>query len=192
MFIFVKHTLTKTHFFMKILIEPTKKTANSKKQLTDLKKYLQKSGVKTDVVEIKPKKGELGRGIVSGLSTILTGGETIFSRLGEALVKYVEGRRVDLTMKNGRGEELILSAAIPKDEIRSLINEFFGRKIANKPKQKQTTKKKVKRTAKKAATTTKKVATAKPKTVDKKKITTKSSVSRKKTAASKKVVADKK
>ncbi|MBN2663719.1 MAG: hypothetical protein JXR68_08730 [Bacteroidales bacterium] len=182
---------------MKILIEPTKKTANSKKQIVDLKNYLQKNGVKTDVVEIKPKKGELGRGIASGLATILTGGETIFSRLGEALVKYVEGRRVDLTMKNGRGEELILSAAIPKAEIRSLINEFFERKIASNPKTIAELKQNEKRAVTKK-TSTKKAATTKPKAVDKTKSTTKKTVSakrssvRKKTAVTKKVVADKK
>ncbi len=150
---------------MKLLLEPTKITPNSKKQMQDLKKFLQKSGVKTEVIETKPKKGELGRGIATGLATVLTGGETIFTKLGDALVKYVEGRRVDLTMKNNKGEELVLSATIPKAEIRSLIDSFFGRNIANKPIKKTTP-------AKKKATAKKKTAT---KTSTKKTTTTKSS-----------------
>lgn len=139
---------------MKLTISPAQNSTKTKSQVVDLKKFLQKQGIKTEVIEKAPKKGELGRGIVSGLSTILTGGETLFSRLGEALVKYVEGRRVDLTMKNTKGEELVLSAAIPKSEIKSLINEFFQRQISVDTKSKT---RNTRNTAKKT-TATKKTA----------------------------------
>jgi len=152
-------THTQNYNIMKLTITPTKKTTNSKKQIVDLKNYLQKKGIKINTIETKSKKGELGGGLLNGVSTVLTGsGDTIFTKLGDALVKYVEGRRVDLTMKNNRGEELILSASIPKSEIRSLINEFFERKIARQPQ------KKVKKSPKKTEKDSKKTKdTGKPK-----------------------------
>lgn len=144
---------------MKLIIQPISSSSNLKLQVQDLQKYLRRGGFKFDLLETKPGKGELGRGIATGLATILTGGETIFSRLGEALVKYVEGRRVDLTMKNTKGEELVLSAALPKDQIRSLINEFYERNIAKSPKKTKTERSKnVKKSSsgRKAKTSTKK------------------------------------
>ncbi len=148
---------------MKLFIEPKNKTNNSKKQVKDLKNYLQKKGFKTEILKKKTKEGELGRGLVSGISTILTGGETLFSRLGEALVKYVEGRRVDLNIKNTKGEILKLSATIPKQEVRSLINEFLEKNKTNTEKKniKNKAAKKTKKSTKKKKKNTKTKQTVK-------------------------------
>lgn len=127
---------------MKIIFEPSHKTTRSKEQLQDLKDFLQTNGFKTNVITTKPRKGELGRGIAGGLATILTGGETLFSKLGDALIKYVEGRRTEVTMKNTKGEEITLSASLPRNQIRGLINEFFERNIAPEPLKEKTPKQK--------------------------------------------------
>ncbi|MBN2893532.1 MAG: hypothetical protein JXL97_16795 [Bacteroidales bacterium] len=121
---------------MKVIISPT---FSNPRKLRQLKRHLSRNGIHTEIET--PERGHLGRGIATGLATILAGGDGFFTKIGEAIVKYVELKKVDVTMKNTRGEEITLSAALPKDEIRDMVNEFFGRKIANGPKAKNVTKK---------------------------------------------------
>jgi len=142
---------------MKIIFEPSHKTTRSKEQLQDLKLFLQTNGFKTNVVTTKPRKGELGRGIAGGLATILTGGETLFSKLGDALIKYIEGRRTELTMKNTKGEEIVLSATLPKNQIRGLINEFFERNITPEPVKEKPQKPKIEKLKKDSKTLLKEI-----------------------------------
>ncbi len=148
---------------MKVIFSPKKATPQN---MRDLKLLLRKNGIKTIAEVNKPTKGELGRGIASGLAAILAGGDGFFTKIGEAIVKFVELKKVDVSMKNGKGEEITLSAALPKDQVRIMINEFFDRKLIEVQKPKNEAKKTDKKiiSPKKASTktkTTKKTATNK-------------------------------
>ncbi len=112
---------------MKITITPT---VNSQKNLHSLKRHLRRSGIYTEADVKRLPFGHLGRGVVSGLTAFIAGSDGFFTKLGEAIVKYVELKKVDITLKNENGEELCLSAALPKEQIRSVINEFLGKDIS--------------------------------------------------------------
>lgn len=177
----VKFTL-----LMKYFIAPTFSTPQN---MRSLKRHLRRKGIKTESEAQRPEHGHLGRGIATGLSTILTGGEGFFTKLGEAIVKYVELKKVDVSMKNNKGEEITLSAALPKNEIRAMLNEFFDRSVTvSKPlntlemKQKKTTEPR-KPTKKKTTTTT---TTKTEKKAPVKTANTKSTTTRKKPTTSKK------
>ncbi len=112
---------------MKIIIAPT---FSNPRKLRQLKKVLRRNGIDTTIET--PEVGNLGRGVFSGLAAIFTGGEGFFSKIGEAIVKYVELKKVDVTMKNGEGEEITISAALPKEEVLSMVNRFFNKKNSRK------------------------------------------------------------
>lgn len=148
---------------MKIIIAPI---FSNPKKIRVLKRDLKRSGFLME--KEVPERGELGRGIATGLATILSGGQTVFTKLGDALIKHIENKKVDLVLKNGKGEEITLSATLPKDELRGMMNDFFGRKISTKPPRKKIIKKTpAKKTPLKKDTTKKVIA---PKNKTKKKV----------------------
>ncbi len=157
---------------MKIILTPKPATP---KNISELKKVVRKNGAKVEDIITPPKPGEMGGGVIGGIGTILTGGNGFFSKLGEAIVKHVELKRVDISLKNEKGEEMTLSASLPHDQLQRIVDDFFGRSrgIPITPKKKTRTKK---TPAKKSAkTTTKSKTTAKPKTTARTKRTTKPS-----------------
>ena len=151
---------------MKIIVSPL---FASQKDIRQLNRSLKRSGFST----IKePVRGELGKGLVGGISTLLTGGQTIFTKLGDALIRHIENKKIDLTVKNTKGEELVLSAVLPREELKAMISGFFERDVSSKivPNRKTTTKKSTK---KKTAKTTTKSSSTKTKTTAKKSTPTK-------------------
>lgn len=155
---------------MKIILTPK---PTSSENVSNLKKQLRKNGIKSEDISTTPINGQLGRGIVGGIAAILTGGSGFFTKLGEAIVKYVELKKVDVSMKNSKGEEITLSSTLPHDQLHNLISGFFEKEIKKTPakKTKKTSKKASSTTAKKATTTRKKASstTAKMATTTRKK-----------------------
>ncbi len=131
---------------MKIKIEIVGKNSNAT-QILHLKEFLLKYNVeqvkKLEVETKKAKKGEMGDGVVSKLIAFLVGSGGPFTRLAEALVRYVENMRSDIRLVNEKGEELIISAKLNKVQIAELIDQFFVRsaKPRAKPKTLASTKK---------------------------------------------------
>ena len=136
---------------MRIVVSPI---FGSPKKLRQLNRTLKQSGF---VTTKEPIRGELGKGVVGGISTLLTGGQTVFTKLGDALIRHIENKKIDLTVKNSKGEELILSAVLPRDELKAMINGFFERDISVK----KTPRRQTKNINSKKTTNTKKKTTVK-------------------------------
>ncbi len=105
---------------MKIYFELN--SLNKEKAYSELKNVLQSEGITPESEFPTPEEGQMGSAW-TGLAALLTGG--FFGKLGEAIVKWVENYRSDITLKNRFGEEIQISAKMNKKEIRELIDKFL-------------------------------------------------------------------
>lgn len=116
---------------MNLLIEIVgNDSRTNQKQLNHLKQFLERANIE-ELQELKvdrteAKEGEMGGGILKGLSTVLIGGEGPLTKLAEALVKYVEILRSDIKLKNRAGEELHITAKMNKKSINELVDKFYA------------------------------------------------------------------
>ncbi len=115
---------------MELQIELSGNSRNEQKQLIHLKKYLEKAGIpelkNIEIARTEAKEGEMGGGILKGISTLLIGGEGPLTKLAEALVKYVEILRSEIKLKNRNGEELVINAKLNKKSINELVDKFYA------------------------------------------------------------------
>ena len=114
---------------MEFNIEFSEKKPNNEKQLIHLKNYLEKARI-NELDEIKisrseAKTGEMGAGILQGITGLITGGSGPLTKLAEALVKYVEILRSEVKLKSSSGEELVINAKLNKKSINELVDKFF-------------------------------------------------------------------
>ncbi len=115
---------------MEIQIEILGGGTNKQKQLIHLKSYLEKARI-SELQNIKiertdAKAGEMGAGLIKGISSLLLGGAGPFTKLAEALVKYVEIMRSEVKLKNRNGEELVINAKLNKKSINELVDKFYA------------------------------------------------------------------
>ena len=114
---------------MEFKIKFSENNTNNPKQLIHLKNYLEKAQIdeieSVEVERTEEKAGEMGGGILQGISAILTGGTGPFTKLAEALVKYVEILRSEIILTNKAGEELIINAKLNKKSINELVDKFY-------------------------------------------------------------------
>jgi len=142
---------------MELQIELLGNSPNEQKQLIHLKKYLEKAGIPElkdiEIERTEAKAGEMGGGVLKGISTLLIGGEGPLTKLAEALVKYVEILRSEIKLKNRNGEELVINAKLNKKSINELVDKFYAesRKQGNEihVKKEETDKKKLEESEKK-------------------------------------------
>ncbi len=115
---------------MELQIELLGNSRNEQKQLIHLKKYLEKAGIPElkdiEIERTEAKAGEMGGGVLKGISTLLIGGEGPLTKLAEALVKYVEILRSEIKLKNRNGEELVINAKLNKKSINELVDKFYA------------------------------------------------------------------
>jgi len=115
---------------MELQIELSGNSRNEQKQLIHLKKYLEKAGIPElkdiEISRTETKAGEMGGGVLKGISTLLIGGEGPLTKLAEALVKYVEILRSEIKLKNRNGEELVINAKLNKKSINELVDKFYA------------------------------------------------------------------
>lgn len=140
---------------MKVTIEFKKKTVK-KEQVLHLKQYIERCSIngikKLEIAKKDAKQGEMAAGgVLTKLTAFLIGSGGPFTKLAEALVKYVENMRSDIRLVNENGQELVISAKLKKDDLSELIEQFFSEE--KKAITKSTNKK---RTTKKAKSTTRK------------------------------------
>ena len=114
---------------MEFNIQFSEKKPNNEKQLIHLKNFLEKARIEElDEVKIsrtEAKTGEMGAGILQGITGLITGGSGPLTKLAEALVKYVEILRSEVKLKSSSGEELVINAKLNKKSINELVDKFF-------------------------------------------------------------------
>ena len=115
---------------MEFKIKFSEENTNNQKQLIHLKSYLEKAQLddleSVEVERTEAKAGEMGVGVLKGISAILLGGSGPFTKLAEALIKYVEILRSELILTNKDGEELIINAKLNKKSINELVDKFYS------------------------------------------------------------------
>lgn len=113
---------------MKITVEFKAKAKNNPENLRDLKEFLERNGgkglKKIEFQHKKPKKGEMGEGLIQKLTGFVVGAGGPLTKLAEAFIKYVENMRSDIRLVNERGEEWVISAKLKKDDINQIIAAF--------------------------------------------------------------------
>jgi len=101
-------------------------------QILHLKKFLENQNIdeleNIEVATSKAKPGQMGDAVVANTLTAVVGGnEGPFAKLASALVKYIEILKSEISLKNDKGEELVISAKLKKEEVLDLVNKFYDK-----------------------------------------------------------------
>ena len=119
---------------MKINIEYTKDKA-SKEDILALKTFIEKkandSVKKIEIASKKAKKGEMGPGIVSGLTALLGSATGPLTTIAEALVEWVRLKRSEVRITGVSGAEIYISGKVKKEDLHQTIERFFAQEKEN-------------------------------------------------------------
>ena len=113
---------------MKIKIEYAKDNA-SKEDIMALKAFIEKknggSVKKVELASKKAKKGEMGPGIVSGLTALIGSATGPLTTIAEALVEWVRLKRSEIRITGVSGAEICISGKVKNDDLHQAIEKFF-------------------------------------------------------------------
>lgn len=113
---------------MKIQIEYSKGKA-SKEDIMALKTFIEKKaseGVKkVEIASSKPKKGEMGPGIISGITALIGSATGPLTTIAQALVEWVRLKRTEIKITGVSGAEICISGKVKTDDLHQAIEKFF-------------------------------------------------------------------
>jgi len=119
---------------MKIQIEYVKGTP-TKEDLIALKAYIDKKKIKdlkkVEAATIKPKKGEMGAGLLPALTGLIGAATEPISVLCNALVEWVKLKRSDIRIIGASGAEICISGKVKEAELKSAIEQFYAQEKTN-------------------------------------------------------------
>lgn len=119
---------------MKIKIEYTKGNT-SKEDLMMLKNFIEKKKIdtlkKVEIGTTKPKAGQMGPGIASALSALLSSATGPLQTLAEALVEIVRLKRSEIRITGVSGAEICISGKVKEKDLKDAIEKFYIQEKAN-------------------------------------------------------------
>ena len=119
---------------MKIKIDFAKGNA-SKEDTLALKKFIEQKRIeglkKVELASSKPQKGEMGPGILSGLTALMGSLTGPFSVLAEALVEFVRLKRSEIRITGVSGAEICISGKVKNNDLHEAIENFFAQEKSN-------------------------------------------------------------
>ncbi len=119
---------------MKVKIEYTK-GKTTKEDLLALKSYIDKKKIKgvtkVELATVKPKKGEMGAGIVPALTAMIGSLADPFTALAHSLVEMVKLKRSEIRLTGTSGAELYISGKVKEKDLESAIEKFFAQEKSN-------------------------------------------------------------
>ena len=119
---------------MKVKIEYTK-GKTTKEDLLALKTYIEKQKIKgvsrVALATEKPKKGEMGAGIMPALTAMIGSLADPFTALAHSLVEMVKLKRSEIRLTGTSGAELYISGKVNEKDLESAIEKFFAQEKSN-------------------------------------------------------------
>ncbi|MBO7439025.1 MAG: hypothetical protein J6U21_05035 [Bacteroidales bacterium] len=119
---------------MKVKIEYTK-GETTKEDLLALQGFIERQKIKgvsrVGVATQRPKKGQMGSGIVSALSALVSSATGPLSALAMALVEWVKLKRSEIRLTGTSGAELVISGKVKEKDLENAIEKFFTQEKAN-------------------------------------------------------------
>ncbi len=119
---------------MKIKIEYVKGTP-TKEDLMALKTHIEKKKIKDlkkiEAATIKPKKGEMGAGIIPALTGLISSATEPLTTLCMTLVEWVKLKRSDIRIVGVSGAEICISGKVKEKDLTDALEKFYAQEAAN-------------------------------------------------------------
>lgn len=119
---------------MKVKIEYVK-GVTTKEDLLALKNAIDKKNIngvnKVEVSTQKPKKGEMGAGILPALSALIGSATQPLTSLVMVLVEMVKLKRSEIKITGSSGAELYISGKVKEKDLHEAIEKFYAQEKAN-------------------------------------------------------------
>ncbi|MCQ2250688.1 MAG: hypothetical protein MJZ66_06225 [Bacteroidales bacterium] len=119
---------------MKIQIEYVKGTP-SKEDLMALKAHIEKKKIKdlkkVEAATIKPKKGEMGAGLIPALTGLIGSATEPLTTLCMTLVEWVKLKRSDIRIIGASGAEICISGKLKEKDLTDALEKFYAQEKTN-------------------------------------------------------------
>ena len=122
---------------MKVKIEYTKGNP-TKEDLLALKEFIERKKIKgvsrVALATQKPKKGEMGAGLIPALTALIGSLGSLanpFTELAHTLVEMVKLKRSEIRLTGTSGAELCISGKVKEKDLQNAIEQFFAQEKAN-------------------------------------------------------------
>ncbi len=122
---------------MKVKIEYTK-GETTKEDLLKLKEFIEKKKIngvsKVALATTRPKKGEMGAGIIPALTAMIGSLGSLanpFTELAHSLVEMVRLKRSEIRLTGTSGAELYISGKVKEKDLEKAIENFFAQEKSN-------------------------------------------------------------
>lgn len=119
---------------MKVKIEYAKGSP-SKDDLLALKSFIERKNIKgvsrVGLATQRPKKGEMGAGIIPALTALVGSVTDPLTAMAHALVEWVKLKRSEIRLTGTSGAELYISGKVKEKDLESAIEKFFAQEKSN-------------------------------------------------------------
>ena len=119
---------------MKVKIEYTKGNP-TKEDLMALKEFIERKKIKgvsrVALATQRPKKGEMGAGIVPALTALVGSATEPLTTLAMALVEWVKLKRSEIRLVGTSGAEICISGKVKDKDLENALEKFFTQEKAN-------------------------------------------------------------
>ena len=119
---------------MKVKLEYAKGDA-SKEDLMALQSFIERKKIKgvsrVGLATQRPKKGEMGAGIVPALTALVGSATEPLTTLAMALVEWVKLKRSEIRLVGTSGAEICISGKVKDKDLQNALEKFFTQEKAN-------------------------------------------------------------
>jgi hypothetical protein len=119
---------------MKVKIEYTK-GETTKEDLLALQGYIERQKIKgvsrVGIATQRPKKGQMGAGLVPALTALVGSATEPLTTLMMALVEWVKLKRSEIRLTGASGAEICISGKVKEKDLQNALEKFFTQEKAN-------------------------------------------------------------